>query len=120
MPNKFKCDKCDRAFPTSWGLVVHKGKAHMPDSERAAMQGYAKCDVCGRVFRGRKQHTVNQTLARHMKVIHGNNGNATTPRNGSGSAARQTIREVMLHFCPNCGTDLHAVATGLAMAKLGG
>lgn len=40
------------------------------------------------------------------------------PRKYTRRQVEPVTHEVCVNFCPNCGCNIHAVATGMAMAKL--
>jgi hypothetical protein len=112
-----QCDQCARKFekPTQksadWALFVHKKKKHKngaaDDTTTATPdgKGYAQCDKCGKKFQRATQDAAERALIGHMGRVHGRSANTNT---------------VHVNYCPNCGTNLLAVATGLAMSGGGG
>jgi len=94
-----------------------------------------KCTQCPKEFSHPTEEKAQQAMRMHVGRMHkgniktghehsgvlrqGRNGKLTALGNGKVTRTyrrKPVVQQVAVNFCPCCGTDLHAVATGMAMA----
>ena len=84
----------------------------------------ASCDKCEKVFSKPTQRDADQALRMHVGrkhdgTISNGNGDGKIVPAGKRKYLRRPkpVMTVHVNFCPNCGCNLHAVATGIALAS---
>jgi Zn finger protein HypA/HybF involved in hydrogenase expression len=91
---------------------------------------HSACEACDKIFTKDNQNAAEQALRMHIGVVH--KGTIRRGRRKAEVVAGAKVRrpytkrqkqpqaqEVAVNYCPNCGCNLHAVATGIAMALVG-
>lgn len=72
----------------------------------------AKCPKCQKEFTGATQLKANQMMRMHMVGAHTKHSRGPRVRM---MAKNQTVES--LHFCPQCGLDLHKLAVAMVVTS---
>lgn len=106
MKHTAQCTQCSKSFthPTKQkaeqALTMHMGRKHKMNITRSNEPDHT----------GVLRQRANGTLAVAAPPV-------TGKRSYTRRVKSQPVKaEIQINFCPCCGTDIHAVATGMAMA----
>lgn len=112
-----QCPICSMAFGSKSALAGHmSGHAKRGESfERKAERTEYKCEICDKSYPtpGGLYYHLNKSKKHRDVQLPTGNGASTQPKQRQ---AKQPMEVRPVHFCPNCGTDLHNLAIAIATA----